>query len=232
MSPACWCRCRLRFGIGKGCEPGKPLWRGVPGTLDSRAPGRRLAPEEACVKPLDRLLQRWRIAKARPFIPPGARVLDIGSADGALFRQLQDRIGEGLGIDPRVASAGGMPNVRLLRGFFPQDMPEVPPFDVITLLAVLEHFPDSQHAALAEGCARFLRPGGRLIITVPSPAVDSILKILLALRLAAGMSLEEHHGFDVERTVEIFGPPRFRLRARQRFELGLNHLFVFERAPD
>jgi 2-polyprenyl-3-methyl-5-hydroxy-6-metoxy-1,4-benzoquinol methylase len=184
------------------------------------------------MKPLDRLLQRWRIAKARPFIPPGARVLDIGSADGALFDRLQSRVGEGLGIDPHVPSPRQVGRGRLLRGFFPADMPDVPPFDVITMLAVLEHFPDSQHAPLAEGCARFLRPGGRLILTVPSPSVDSILKVLLRLGVVDGMSLEEHHGFDVEQTVRIFGPPRFRLLKRARFQLGLNHLFVFERRPD
>jgi 2-polyprenyl-3-methyl-5-hydroxy-6-metoxy-1,4-benzoquinol methylase len=182
------------------------------------------------MKPLDRILQRWRIARARPFLPPGARVLDIGSADGALFERLGERVREGLGIDPHVPAVRELGQVRLIPGCFPQDMPDVPPFDVITMLAVLEHFPDSQHAALAEGCARFLRPGGRLILTVPSPAVDGILKMLLALRLVDGMSLEEHHGFEVEQTLRIFSPPRFRLLARKRFQLGLNHLFVFERA--
>lgn len=184
------------------------------------------------MKPLDRMLQRWRIARARPFIPRGARVLDIGSADGALFERLGGWISEGLGIDPHVPRASGRGAAKLLPGFFPQDMPQVEPFDVITMLAVLEHFPDSQHGALADGCARYLRPGGRLILTVPSPAVDSILKVLLTLRLVDGMSVEEHHGFEVGQTVRIFSPPRFRLLARKRFQLGLNNLFVFERVAD
>ena len=81
------------------------------------------------------------------------------------------------------------------------------------------------------GCARFLKPGGRLIITVPAAAVDHILAVLKFLRLIDGMSLEEHHGYDVRQTPEIFsvGSTSELLCAQKRFQLGLNNLFVFER---
>jgi len=42
------------------------------------------------------------------------------------------------------------------------------------------------------------------------------------------MSLEEHHGYEVRRTAEIFCPPHFRLVCHRPFQLGLNNLFVFE----
>jgi SAM-dependent methyltransferase len=185
------------------------------------------------MKFLDRVLQRWRIAKAGRFVPKGARVLDIGSFDGVIFRQLGARIVGGMGIDPLLPARQQLGTVLLVPGFFPQDLPVTEPFDVITMLAVLEHFPASQHAALREGCARFLKPGGRLIITVPSPAVDKILDVLKFLRLIHGMSLEEHCGFEVRHTVEIFSPPEFALIKRTSFQLCLNNLFVFQRAgPD
>src|ERR1017187_4937293 len=94
---------------------------------------------------IDRALQRWRIGKARPFIAAGSRVLDIGSAGGALFQHVRTPDERSMGIDPTLKSAvhvGGRP---LLPGFFPRDMPAVEPFDVITLLAVLEHFPASEY---------------------------------------------------------------------------------------
>jgi len=182
------------------------------------------------MKAIDRLLQRWRISKARRFIAPGARILDIGSADGALFRQLNISGARGMGIDPTLKSDADADGVPLIAGFFPKDMPAVEPFDAITMLAVLEHFPPAQYEDLRRGCVKFLKPGGRLIITVPSPAVDHILAVLKFFRLIDGMSLEEHHGFDVSRTTTIFPPENFRLLKRATFQLGLNNLLVFERA--
>lgn len=184
------------------------------------------------MKSIDRLLQRWRIAKARRFIVPGARILDIGSADGALFRQLQISGARGMGIDPTLKSDAKVGGVPLVAGFFPKDMPAVEPFDAITMLAVLEHFPPAQYEDLRRGCARFLKPGGRLIITVPSPVVDYILSALKFLKLIDGMSLEEHHGYEVSRTPVIFPAEDFRLLRRSSFQLGLNNLFVFERVEN
>ncbi|HEY5233212.1 MAG TPA: hypothetical protein VIK35_06750 [Verrucomicrobiae bacterium] len=50
------------------------------------------------------------------------------------------------------------------------------------------------------------------------------------MKTEARLPLEEQHGFEVGRTVEIFPPENFRLLKRATFQLGLNHLFVFERA--
>jgi hypothetical protein len=43
------------------------------------------------------------------------------------------------------------------------------------------------------------------------------------------MSLEEHYGFEPDDTRRIFAEPGFKLIYHARFQLGLNHLFVFER---
>lgn len=72
------------------------------------------------MKFVDRAIQYWRIAKARPFIGPGARILDIGSADGALFRQLKTA-GEGsMGIDPTLTENTQIGCVPLIAGRFPK----------------------------------------------------------------------------------------------------------------
>jgi hypothetical protein len=61
--------------------------------------------------------------------------------------------------------------------------------------------------------------------------VDAILAVLTRLRLVHGMSLEEHHGYDITDTPKVFGPPAFRMLLHDTFQLGLNHRFVFERTP-
>jgi hypothetical protein len=68
-----------------------------------------------------------------------------------------------------------------------------------------------------------------VIITVPSLWVDVVVETLCFLKLADGMSLEEHHGFDPRTTPEVFTPHGFDLECRCRFQLGLNHLFVFRK---
>jgi SAM-dependent methyltransferase len=181
------------------------------------------------MKPLDRVIQWLRIREAARWLAPGMRVLDIGCADGALYRQVPG-LADYVGLDPalpeRVATQH---NCQLVRGYFPDALPERPPFDAITLLAVIEHLDAAALDALASGCAARLRPGGRVIVTVPAPVVDRILDLPIFLRLADGMAAEEHHGFDVTTAPAPFERAGLACVAHRRFELGLNHLFVFEK---
>lgn len=178
---------------------------------------------------LDHLLQRWRIAKATPFIEAGARVLDVGCGDGALFRALGTRIAGGVGIDPDVPSDRQDGTIRLVRGRFPDDLRTTERFDVITILAVFEHLDDVAQRRAATACADLLRRGGRVVLTVPEPAVDRIVHALARVGLVAGMGLHEHHAFDARQTPERFGPSDFTLEHRGKFQLGLNNLFVLRR---
>ena len=178
---------------------------------------------------IDRLLQWWRIARIRPYLERGARVLDIGCADGALARFVPT-LGGYLGVDPGIESSRGTSAGRLIKGLFPDDLPDAAEtFDAIVMLAVLEHIPVAAQAALAEACRRHLRPGGLVLITVPSPAVDYVLAVLKFLRVIDGMSLEEHYGFDVRRVPDCFVGAGLQLVVHRRFQLGLNHSFVFRR---
>ena len=144
------------------------------------------------MKMLDRVLQRWRIRQAATLVPAGCRLLDIGCADGLLGKLLRTRLAEYIGIDPDLRVSELSESFKMIAGSFPQALADERPFDVITMLAVLEHIPLPDQDALARDCAKYLRAGGRLILTVPSPRVDWILKALIRLRVADGMSLEQH----------------------------------------
>lgn len=178
------------------------------------------------MRALDRLLRRWRAGTALPFTERGDRLLDIGCFDGWFLRFVERRLAFGAGIDP-LASGGGTSRVLVVRGAAPPLPFRSKSFDCITLLAVLEHVEDAD--ALVHECARVLSDDGRVIVTVPSPAVDIVLTALRFLRLVEGMSLHEHHGYDPSHTPEIFGRAGFSLLVRRRFQLGLNHLFVFQK---
>ena len=181
------------------------------------------------MKPLDRLLQRWRISKAAPYIEEGARVLDVGCSEGELFERFADRIGSGVGIDDDLQSSSKRGHFELVRGTFPESLRDRERFDTITMLAVLEHVPKERQPALAQGCFDWLEPGGHLVITTPSPLVDHILDGLKLVHLIDGMSLEEHYGFEPRDTPAIFTGHGFRLVKQSRFQLGLNYLFVFRK---
>ncbi|HEX2192312.1 MAG TPA: methyltransferase domain-containing protein [Acidimicrobiales bacterium] len=178
---------------------------------------------------LDRYLQKLRIEAALPWVPPGSHVLDVGCADGALFRLGDSRIASGVGIDTTEWDGwvGGRYERRL--GEFPGAVRADERFDAVTMLAVVEHVPEAEVTRWADAVPRMLRPGGRLVITAPDPLVDHILHVGIRLRLLDGMEAHAHHGFDPRQLPEIFSGPELELERRRRFELGLNHLFVFSR---
>lgn len=187
------------------------------------------------MKWLDLVLQRWRINRCKPFLKPGWRVLDVGCGPhGALFEALPYITG--MGLDPTLPAPYSTPQYTLLPGSLSQWPlpPEVESFDAITILAVIEHIPQVEHAQLVSHCWQLLKPGGRVILTVPSPQVDTILAGLKTLGLIEGLALGEHYGFDPKAITPLFDRPqdhggRFLPKIHQRFQLGLNHLMVFEK---
>lgn len=179
------------------------------------------------MKEFDRLLQRWRIHMAAPYLQPGGRVLDIGCHQGELFDALQDRLGFGVGIDP-LTTPRATPRYVLLRTLFQGRLPLADSsLDAVVMLATLEHIQDP--AGLARECWRVLRPNGRVVITVPDVKVDRVIDLLVRLRIVDGMSLEEHHGYRPQDTPAIFCAPGLRLERAQPFQLGLNYLYVFQK---
>jgi SAM-dependent methyltransferase len=180
----------------------------------------------------DHILQRWRIVKARPFIPKGARVLDVGCHEGGLFRALGSRISYGVGVDPALSAPAKVGSFPLLAQSFPGELPTSEPFDVITMLAVVEHLPEEDLQEVQRECVRLLKPGGVVVITVPSPAVDRILHWLIRFKVVAGTAVHEHHGFEPGDLPGAFGKEGLRLECAKRFQLGLNNLFVFQRTGD
>jgi 2-polyprenyl-3-methyl-5-hydroxy-6-metoxy-1,4-benzoquinol methylase len=181
------------------------------------------------MKSLDRFLQWWRIKKAMAYIKKGDAVLDIGSSDGVLFELLGNE-NPGIGIDPTLKAEYKTDWYQLVPGYFPQDLSDnAQRFDVISILAVVEHIPEPEITGFVRACVQLLNPGGRIIITVPSKYVDQILEFLISLKIIDGMSVEEHHEFEPKNVITYFSIDGITLEKYKRFQLGLNNLFVFRK---
>ena len=178
-------------------------------------------------KPLDEILEYLRFTKVEPYIPKGATLLDIGTGDGTLLHYLKGHIHAAVGIDPHLTHTSKIGNVSLIPGNFPQDFNENMTFDVITLLATLEHIPVDRLPLVVKACWKCLKPGGQVIITVPHPRIDRFLSLLKKLRILEGLSLHEHYGFDPKCIPKLFS--RWSLVKKERWELGCNYLFIFEK---
>lgn len=179
---------------------------------------------------LDRVIRSVRIRKVSAHLGTGVSVLDVGCFDGSMLATYRARITHGVGIDPLIDATGEWGGFRFIKSPFPSCDLDGQRFDVITMLAVLEHVPADDLDRWRAACEDVLEPGGRLIATVPSPLVDDILHLLGRLRLIDGMSVHQHHGFDPRALPEILSSGQFRVAEHRRFELGLNHLFVFRKA--
>jgi SAM-dependent methyltransferase len=117
-------------------------------------------------------------------IPGGSRVLDIGCGTGSISSMIRDlRNAEVVGIEPhperaRKAESEGL---EIFCGVY---SPEIPrrfgKFDVVLLADVLEHLVDP--AGLLEQVKLALKPGGRVLASIPNVAHWTVRLRLLAGR--------------------------------------------------
>jgi len=121
-------------------------------------------------------------------LPPGTRVLDAGCGEGILVDEYRSRLAIE-GVDANYESD------RIRSGSLTSLPYEADAFDRVLCLDVLEHLTfDEQPRALAE-LHRVLRPGGRLLISVPNLAhLQSRVHFALRGRFIRTASEQKHPG--------------------------------------
>lgn len=124
----------------------------------------------------ERITDRKRLAfildRLGVSLPSGARVLDLGCGNGIITEALGKAGFQVTGLEPsseairRARHEHGHENVEYLQGELGDQTFPTRGFDAIVCSEVLEHVPDP--IALLNQMQPLIRPGGRLILTVPN----------------------------------------------------------------
>ncbi len=184
---------------------------------------------------LTRPLIRARLAAALGVVPPGARVLDVGCGLTDLAARLPSYVGCDRWPEVLEENRRRHPGARflawdVLASDAPADVSAAGPFDVVLMLALLEHLSDP--AAALRRAAPLLAPGGRIVVTTPHPVGHAPLEAGAALGLLSKHAAEEHDALlgrvELAAAGEAAG---LALTSYRRFLLGLNQLAVFARTP-
>jgi len=98
---------------------------------------------------------------------PTCKVLDIGSGAGNMAHHLA-HYGTVIGLDsnPRPLAVAGLRDLTVTQSLGNELPFNDDEFDLIALLDTVEHIPDE--VGVFEECLRVLKPGGKLMITVPA----------------------------------------------------------------
>ena len=96
------------------------------------------------------------------------KLLDVGCAHGWFLDAAKSAGFNVLGVEPdvNVFNASIKRGLPVLNGFFPEILTENEQFDVIVFNDVFEHIPDINN--LLTGCRDHLKPGGVLVLNLPS----------------------------------------------------------------
>ena len=177
--------------------------------------------------PLFAWLRRHRI---RPHIRQGSSLLDVGCGKGELLFGMADVLGQGVGIDQRIANRI-VGNIRLYGGRIDATLPfSDGSFDAVSLLAVLEHLEHPE--AILREIRRVLRPGGRALITVPTVYAKPVLEFLaFRLGLVSREGVADHKRYYTKTILaRDLGRAGFAIERIHYFELGFN-LFAAAEKP-
>jgi ubiquinone/menaquinone biosynthesis C-methylase UbiE len=141
---------------------------------------------------LEPILRWFRYRQVIAHIPVDTKVLDVGCGRSAAFlKAIAPKIHQGVGVDFK-AEPMKTSNIETFQLRLEYELPFADEsFDVVTLLAVLEHI--EHEKLILKEIHRVLRKDGRLIITVPSVWSQSVLEFLsYRLQIVDEMEIRDH----------------------------------------
>lgn len=172
----------------------------------------------------DGLLSPWlrkqRINMACPYIK--GRILDYGCGVGVLSEKCHPD--SYLGVDMDEESLG-IAFKRYPAFRFANTLPEDEKFDVIILLAVIEHLTNLE-SSLKE-LKKMLVPDGQIIVTTPLPMIKYVHFLGSRIGLFSLGANEDHeHFFELNSMKKLATKAGLDVLEYKRFLFGMNQLFI------
>jgi SAM-dependent methyltransferase len=179
---------------------------------------------------IDFFIQKKRIALIDRFVPQNSYILDIGCG---YYPQnlisLEGKINKGVGIDMDIPATSQSNKISFVKCNIERTLPFPDnEFDCVTILAVLEHL--EYPAEIIKECHRILKPGGRIIITVPSNYSRPLLLALAGIGLISREEISGHKNYFSKKELEkMLFDAQFRKIKSRHYNLFMNLLSVFEK---
>jgi ubiquinone/menaquinone biosynthesis C-methylase UbiE len=174
---------------------------------------------------LEPILRWMRLKRVISYIPKNSVLLDVGCGTSAAFlKAISPEIKQGFGVDFKVDD-NHFGNIKTIQLRLDNNLPfEDSSFDVVTMLAVLEHIEKEQQ--ILKEIYRVLIPGGKLILTVPSVWSQPILEFLAYnLRIISETEVRDHKRYyNCEKLKKVLiEHNRFQDFTHQYFQLWMNN---------
>jgi SAM-dependent methyltransferase len=181
---------------------------------------------------LSRAVKSFRIRQTLREIRDARAILDLGCGLCELTAKLDPNVNyTGVERDPWLYERA----VRLFprRHFLRADIEDLSfapggRYDAVLLVAVWEHL--RRPLDFLDRVAEWTEPGGRLVMTTPSPAAHRILDAGAAVRLLSTHADEEHERlWSIAEIADAARQRGWRVIASRRFLAGLNQIIVLQK---
>lgn len=174
---------------------------------------------------LEPILREMRLKRVLSHIPKNSIILDVGCGTSAAFlKAISPEIKQGFGVDFKVDDTQ-IDNIKTTQIRLDNKLPfEDATFDVVTMLAVLEHIEKEQD--ILREIYRVLVPGGKLIITVPSVWSQPVLEFMAyKLRIVSEAEIRDHKRYYNREKLKkvLVEDNKFQEFNHQYFQLWMNN---------